>query len=424
MTDVPRMRWASASSRLDLPESAASAVARELREQLGPGDEASDVGAGGTESSNVVAQGAAGAGGAEGSNVHLLIAFVSGPGPARTSAAAEMLRRELPAATFVATSARGVVTREHEVEQGVALSAVAARLPGVDVKPFILVQDAWAEPVTSEAEFDQHAPGARGAELVIVLGDPFSLDMDRVLGLFNKWVSGVRVVGGLASAASKPGGNTLVLNDWTAHEGGVAIALHGALRADVVVSQGCEPIGPPLDVTHAEDNLIFTLDGQPAVERVEQVLRAVPEHERDRLKQGLYLGRPARGEASGRGDYLIRNLLGADRDRGALAVADVVGLREKVRLHVRDARAALDDLEMLLSPQAFDTAASAALLFACNGRGRGLFGEPDRDITSLQQALRAAAPCAGMFCAGELGPVGERNFLHGHTASIAIVRPR
>ena len=424
MTDVPRMRWASASSRLDLPESAASAVARELREQLGLGDEASDVGAGGTESSNVVAQGAAGAGGAEGSNVHLLIAFVSGPGPARTSAAAEMLRRELPAATFVATSARGVVTREHEVEQGVALSAVAARLPGVDVKPFILVQDAWAEPVTSEAEFDQHAPGARGAELVIVLGDPFSLDMDRVLGLFNKWVPGVRVVGGLASAASKPGGNTLVLNDWTAHEGGVAIALHGALRADVVVSQGCEPIGPPLDVTHAEDNLIFTLDGQPAVERVEQVLRAVPEHERDRLKQGLYLGRPARGEASGRGDDLIRNLLGADRDRGALAVADVVGLREKVRLHVRDARAALDDLEMLLSPQAFDTAASAALLFACNGRGRGLFGEPDRDITSLQQALRAAAPCAGMFCAGELGPVGERNFLHGHTASIAIVRPR
>jgi len=44
--------------------------------------------------------------------------------------------------------------------------------------------------------------------------------------------------------------------------------------------------------------------------------------------------------------------------------------------------------------------------------------------SSLQQALKAAAPCAGMFCAGELGPVGERNFLHGHTASIAIVRPR
>jgi small ligand-binding sensory domain FIST len=399
------MRCASASSRLDPPDAAAAAVARELREQLG------------------LPPGGAGAGGAEGS-IDLVIAFVSGPGPGRTSAAAGMLRRELRATTFAAVSARGVVTREHEVEQGAGLSAVAARLPGVDVKPFLLLQDTWAEPVESEAAFDERAPGARGAELVIVLGDPFSLDMNRVLGLFNRWAPGVRVVGGLASAAAKPGGNTIVLNDWSAPEGGLAIALHGALRADVVVSQGCEPIGPPLDVTHAEDNLIFTLDGQPAVERIEQVLRSVPEHERDRLKQGLYLGRPARGEASGRGDYLIRNLLGADRDRGALAVADIVGLREKVRLHVRDARAAVEDLEMLLSPQAFDTAASAALLFACNGRGRALFGEPDRDITSLQQALTAAAPCAGMFCAGEVGPVGERNFLHGHTASIAIVRPR
>ena len=388
------MRWASADSQLLNPAAAAASATSALREELGDG------------------------------RLDLVLAFVSGPGPERTSTAAETLRRELPATTFAAVSARGVVTREHEVEHGEALSAVAARLPGVEVKPFLLTQDLWAEPIATEAEFDLRAPGARGAELVIVLGDPFSLDMERVLGLFNRWVPGVRVVGGLASAATKPGGNTLVLNDWTAHEGGVAIALHGALRADVVVSQGCEPIGPPLDVTHAEDNLIFTLDGQPAVERIEQVLRAVPENERDRLKQGLYLGRPARGDASGRGDYLIRNLLGADRDRGALAVADVVGLREKVRLHVRDGRAAQEDLDMLLSPQAFDTAASGALLFACNGRGQELFGAPDRDITTLQHAMKAAAPCAGMFCAGELGPVGERNFLHGHTASIAIVRPK
>jgi small ligand-binding sensory domain FIST len=365
------MRWASASSRLEAADAAATEVARALRARLG--DAPAD----------------------------LLLAFVSGPGRTRTPQAAERLRAEFPATTVAAISA-----------------------PGVEVKPFLLLQEAWAEPIHSQEEFDLRAPGARGAELMLLLGDPFSLDMDRILGLFNRWAPGVRVVGGLASAAPRPGGNSLVLNDWTSHEGGFAVAFHGALRADVVVSQGCEPFGPPLDVTHVEDNLILTLDGQPAVERVEQVLRGMPESERGRLSQGLYVGRPARGEASGRGDYLIRNLLGADRDRGALAVADVIGPREKIRLHVRDARAALADLEMLLSPQAFDSAASGLLLFACNGRGRGLFGEPDRDIRTLQASLAAAAPCAGMFCAGEVGPVGERNFLHGHTASIAIVRPR
>ncbi len=394
MTGRPVMRWASASSRLDVSAEAAAAIVRQLRESMG--DAPPD----------------------------LVLAFVSGPGTARARDTAEALRRGLSAGTFAAVSARGVVTREHEIEQGVALSVVAARLPGVDVRPFLLTRDLWGEPVEDLGAFDLRAPGARAAELVIVLGDPFSLDMERVLALFNRWAPGVRVVGGLASAASRPGGNTLVLNDWSSNEGGFAIALHGALRADVVVSQGCEPVGPPLDVTHVENNVILTLDGQPAVERVEQVLRSLPETERDRLRQGLYVGRPARGEASGRGDYLIRNLLGADRDRGAIAVADLVGPREKIRLHVRDGRAALDDLHMLLSPQAFDSAASGALLFACNGRGRALFGEPDRDIRTLQEALRSATPCAGMFCAGELGPVGERNFLHGHTASIAIIRPR
>jgi small ligand-binding sensory domain FIST len=388
------MRWASAATLLDPPDAGAAELARELRAQLG------------------------------GEPPDLVLLFTAGPGADRTRVAAEALRRELPAATFAAVSARGVVTSEHEMEQGVGLSAVAARLPGVDVRPFLLLQESWAEPVDDEAAFDLRAPGARGAELVVVLGDPFSLDMERVLSLFNRWAPGVRVVGGLASASPRPGGNTVVLNDWVSHEGGLALALHGALRADVVVSQGCEPVGPPLDVTHVEGNVIVTLDGLPAVERVEQVLHEMPESERGRLQQGLYVGRPARGEASGRGDYLIRNLLGADRERGAIAVADLVGPREKIRLHVRDARAALDDLHMLLSPQAFDSAASGALLFACNGRGRALFGEPDRDIRTLQESLRAPTPCAGMFCAGELGPVGERNFLHGHTASIAIIRPR
>jgi small ligand-binding sensory domain FIST len=320
-------------------------------------------------------------------------------------------------------SARGVVTREHEIEQGVALSVIAARLPGVTVAPLVMMQEVWSEPVADDAAFDMIAPGMRGAELILFAGDPFSLDVERILGLFHKHVPGSRIVGGLASAGVRPQSNTLFLNDWTTHEGGFALALHGALRADVIVSQGCAPVGPPLDVTHVEGHVIVTLDGLPALERIEQVLRELPEAERERLREGLYVGRPARGDATGRGDYLIRNLLGADRERGAIAVADTIGLREKIRLHVRDARAATEDLEMLLSPQAFDTAASGALLFACNGRGRMLFGEPDRDIVTLQESLNSPVPVAGMFCAGEVGPVGEKNFLHGHTASIAIIRP-
>ena len=388
------MRWASSSSRAAEAEQAASEVAAGLAEALGDGPP------------------------------DLVLFFLNAPLVPGVETIATALKRRLSPGCLAGVSGGAVVDAGHEFEDGAALTAIAARLPGVEVKPFILVPSVWGEGIEDPLEFARHTPGAAQAELVVLFGDPFSLDAERVLRTFNRNAPGVRLVGGMASAGPRANANVLVLNDWVAREGGVGVALSGALRVDVVVSQGCRPIGPPLRATQVERNIIFELDGQPALERAEQVLRALSERERECLKGGLYVGRPARGDASGRGDYLIRHLLGADRDRGALAVADLVAENERVRLHVRDASTAIEDLELLLAPQEFDTRAEGALLFSCNGRGKGFFGRPDRDIRTLQAALGGAVPAAGFFCAGEIGPVGDKNFLHGHTASIAIVRAR
>jgi small ligand-binding sensory domain FIST len=352
----------------------------------------------------------------------LVLAFYSASHVPSAESLARTLKMRLSPRCLAGASANGIVSSAHEVESGPALTVMAAVLPGIALHPFLLANEIWEEAWQDPAAFAQAAPGARGAEVVVVLGDPFSLDIQRVVAAFNRHAPTVRLAGGMASAATRPGGNALFLNDWVSHEGGFALAFHGAIRADVVVSQGCRPIGPPLEITRADGNLVLELDGQPALERAEQVLRELPEDERERLQSGLYVGRPARGDATGRGDYLIRNLLGADRDRGVMAIGDVAIERERVRLHVRDRETAREDLEMLLSPQAFDARAGAALLFACNGRGTGLFGEPDGDIATLQAMLGGPIPAGGMFCAGEIGPVGERNHLHGHAASIAILR--
>src|SRR5205823_4099890 len=127
----------------------------------------------------------------------------------------------------------------------------------------------------------------------MVLADPFTFDIERCLQSFDRHAPGTRVVGGMAGAGNRPGSNALLLNDWIAHEGGVGVALRGALRVDVVVSQGCRPIGPALEVTKADGNLVIELDGEPAVERAESVLRALPDADQALLKNGLYVGRPA-----------------------------------------------------------------------------------------------------------------------------------
>ena len=86
-----------------------------------------------------------------------------------------------------------------------------------------------------------------------------------------------------------------------------------------------------------------------------------------------------------------------------------------MQFHVRDADAADEDLRELLA----GVDADAALLFTCNGRGAHLFGVPDHDAGLVEQLL-GPIPLAGAFCAGEIGPVGGRNFLHGFTASLAL----
>jgi small ligand-binding sensory domain FIST len=360
----------------------------------------------------------------DGATPDLVLCFFGVTHVAAADELARELRERLAPGCLIGASANGVIWSEHEVESGPALTVLAALLPGVEVRPFVMVNAAWIAAAEDPDEFARCTPELAAAELVMVLADPFSFDIERCLGAFNRHAQGLRVVGGMAGAGSRPGANALVLNDWIANEGGVGLALSGALRADVVVSQGCRPVGPPLEVTRAEGNLVQELDGQPALERAEQVLRALPEREQEFLRNGLYVGRPVKPGASGPGDYLIRNLLGADRDHGVLAVGDVVAVRERIRLHVRDAATATEDLELLLAPQEFDARAEAALLFTCNGRGSRLFGAPDRDLSTLQSALGGTVPVAGMFCAGEIGPVGERNLLHGHTASIAILRPK
>ena len=185
-----------------------------------------------------------------------------------------------------------------------------------------------------------------------------------------------------------------------------------------VVSQGCRPVGDPYVVTRAEGNVVHELGGQSALTRLEQVVADLGPDERSMAqKGGLHIGRviDERPAHFGPGDFLIRAVLGADRESGAVAIGDEAEVGATLQFQVRDAASADEDLRELLAGRRAD----GALLFTCNGRGIGLFGEPDHDAAVLD-AVVAGGATAGMFCAGELGPVGGRNFLHGYTASMIL----
>jgi small ligand-binding sensory domain FIST len=350
----------------------------------------------------------------DGEDPSVVVFFASAPFVGALDDAAHALRKLLDPGVLLGGTAGGIIGGSKEVEAGPAFSVFAAHLPDATLTPVAL----RLEETPDGAAVTGWPAGLDGVSTLVLFADPFSFPADAFLRRLNEERPGLAVIGGLASAAGHPGGNRLVLDEQVRRDGAVGVFLDG-VTVDTVVSQGCRPIGQPFTVTRADRNLVVELGGQPALRRLQELAAGVTEADRELVRHGLQVGLVVDEHQVefGRGDFLIRNVLGADQDAGAIAVGDQVDVGQTLQFQVRDGAAADEDLRALLGAHRAD----AALLFTCNGRGRHLFGVPDHDSGVVDQLL-GPLPLAGAFCAGELGPVGGRNYLHGFTASLALFR--
>jgi small ligand-binding sensory domain FIST len=335
---------------------------------------------------------------------------------------AAAISRMLRPGVLVGTTAVAVLGGSREVEDAPAIGLWAGRL-AARPRPVRLQATRTASGIALQGlSASTFEPG----DALLLLADPFSLPVDAIIDALAEVempeaseTLSVPVVGGMASAANMPGGNRLVLDDEVMSSGGVGLVLPGGVATRTVVSQGCRPIGDPMIVTRAEDNLVMEIAGRPALDRLDDLVRAADAEERSLLASGLQIGIAIDEHRATfeRGDFLVRGVVGADRLQRALAVGDRVEVGTTVQFQVRDAVAADEDLRAMLA----DATGDAALVFTCNGRGQRLFGEPDHDARVVHDTLGSPA-LAGMFCAGEFGPIGGRSFVHGFTASVLVFR--
>jgi small ligand-binding sensory domain FIST len=342
----------------------------------------------------------------------LALLFVTAPHGGAIEDVAAAVRATLHPGTLLGCVAESVVGGAREVEQGAAISLWAGHTGPVSAIHLRLQRTPDGDTIVGWPEVgNDDSPG------LLLLADPFTFPVDAFLGRLGDDRPGLAVIGGLASGANAPGGNRLVLDDQIVSDGAVGVFLGPTVGVATVVSQGCRPVGEPFVVTRSEGNIVHELGGRPALERLQDAARALSGEERQLLSNGLHLGRVIDESKTefDRGDFLIRNVLGGDPQTGAIAVGDIVEVGSTAQFQVRDAASADEDLRQLIEGRT----AQGALLFTCNGRGTRLFGRPDHDAQVVAEGLRGA-PVAGMFCAGELGPVGKRNFLHGFTASVVL----
>lgn len=381
-------------------------------------------------------------------SVDLAMLFVSHEHVGAMDLIAGAIRRELHVDCLVGVSGEGVVGGRTEVERAPGVSLLAARLPGVSLVPFTSEElMPYEDSPQGIARFGRAFGADADLRASFVFADPFSVPINGLLATMNRARVEGRIgsiIGGMASGSTSAGGHALVLDDAVYRAGLVGVSLRGPVRVDNVVSQGCRGFGPAFIITKAKKNVIFELSRRPALHVVRELVEELGPQDQEQLnRRGLFVGRVINEykDRFGRDDFLIRNVLGVEEQHNAIAVNELVKVGQTVRLHLRDARTADEDLGMLLDAQQLREPPVGGVLITCNGRGTRLFDAPHHDAAAVARAFSPgrsgedlakgglafdaegpSIPLAGFFAGGEIGPVGEQSYLHGQSAVLALFR--
>lgn len=375
------------------------------------------------------------------------LVFISSAYASEYSRLMPLLREQLSVPVLIGCGGSGIIGMNshgetQEIEGEPALSLSLAHLPDVKVQAFHIPGDGlpdldsppntWVDLIGVPPQEEPH---------FILLADPFSAINDLLQGLDFAY-PGSNKVGGMTSAGAMGVQSALFCNYQLYREGTVGVALSGNIVLETIVAQGCRPIGQTYQVTACERNIVLELAAQDNVEKtsseiesrrplevLRDLLQSLSEEDRQLAQHSLFVG-VARDEFKqqlGHGDFLIRNLLGVDPRVGAIAIGDRVRPGQRIQFHLRDARTSEEDLELLLhryqKDSSLTTEAAGALMFACLGRGKGLYGKPDFDSQLFGRYL-SNIQLSGFFCNGEIGPVGGSTFLHGYTSVFGICRSK
>jgi len=338
----------------------------------------------------------------------------------------ERIRQATGTKLLIGCSGQAIVGHDQELEDTPALSLLTLSLPGALLRPVrftpAMIENcenpiAWHNSL--DLELDE-------VNAWLLFADPFGIEIEQLIDGLASAYGECPILGGMASASAPNVRRThIFLNGEVFTEGAIGLAIGGAYTLLPLVSQGCEPIGETWTITGVCDNLIQTISNRPAYDMLVETFKSLPSEVQQRAQRNLLVGLAADEylDTFQRGNFLVRPLIGVERGTGALAIGALPRIGQTIQFQMRDAQAADLDLNELLD-QASATLGHqlpiAGVLCTCNGRGISLFKSLHHDACAITRQL-GNFPLAGLFCNGEIGPIGVRPFLHGFTASLALL---
>jgi small ligand-binding sensory domain FIST len=317
------------------------------------------------------------------------------------------LRERTHVQHWVGSVGLGVCAAGREYFQVPAVSALVACWPEGAFRVFGPQMAGGRVLAAAEADWFATTHPAFG----VVHGDPRDGRVVQTLAALSA-EAGLFLVGGLAAAsaaAPRQIAERVV-------EGGLSgVVLAPEIAVATGLSQGCSPIGPVRRVTEARENVVMEIDERPALEVFKEDIGELLARDLRKVSGRIFAGIPVRG--SDTGDYLVRNLLAIDAERGWIAIAERMAPGDSILFCRRDAASALEDLKRMLESLKRRTPQppKAGLYFSCVARGPNLFGDDSEELRTIKDAL-GDFPLAGFFGNGEIA----NDRLYGYTGVLAL----
>lgn len=355
----------------------------------------------------------------------LALLFISSRYTSDWTSLIEKIHIALGQPILMGCTGEGIIGHNKELEFMPGMALISAHLPNTNLQPFYISQEELDYSSSGDYWVKKTKCRVEDKPSFILIPDPFTCNAIKLLNELNETFPASSMIGGLASGgAFDSEQNMIFLQNKIFRNGAVGLALTGNIHIETIVSQGCKPIGDHLKVTKAEGNYIYEINETPVHDILLNIVSNLSEEEQILAQNALFIGLAVdeKNSLTGKGNFLVRNIMSYDQKTGSLAIGDQIQVGQTIQFQLRDAKTAEDDLRVLLELNRMMWGKNnprGALLFSCLGRGKGLFGESDHDIGIIKN-ITGEYPIAGFFCNGEIGPIGGKNFIHGYTSSLGI----
>ncbi len=326
---------------------------------------------------------------------------------------------------IVGCSASGVIAGEHEIESGAAV--VVMTLGGLAATRFFApsLRGHGAERAADIAAAVRRAPGPN--RMLCLLVDTYNFEPEPMFAaLARELPPDVATVGGGATEDGTIGETFVFCGDTVSSNAVSGMVLSGDFTLNLGASLACAPVGRGHRVTAVRDNVLIELDGRPAYKVFAETVGLLAEDLR-RAMAYVFLAVPydSRAEHLARGNFFLRNLVGASPEHGMLAVAHRPRVGDLVGFALRDGERARNDLKLTLDEMTARELPTPAfgLYFDCVSRGSGLYQMPGHDSAYIRRHF-GPVPVAGFFTGFEIGPAGPATGLLQYSGVLAMVSER